>query len=901
MKKQSITLLLLFFLALCGCDGRKDNMASNEKAVNSDISRFVFISHLTPVKVDDITNIADNLIVKYRVVTNVPSEKCDKNIAKGSCFEVELALTAKNAIMTNQWQIHFSQISPIQSFESDEFTVKHVNGDLHQISLTENFKGFKVNETKRILFRAMFFSLSESDAIPNYMVSAVRSGNDGEGIKAQIIKSTLATVDPKTKLEVLPFVVPFNDVEKQFKRSTHDQTSWLNSADLYQRNLKLGDNLLDVSENIIPTPNHMVVDANAKALDLEKGINVNYTNVAEKTVEAALKRLSDLGIKQSSSGVKTTLSIETNSISQKARRSGSYKLKISDQEIEIIGVDSAGVFNGLQSLASLLMPNSYKVAQVNIDDEPHYLFRGLLIDVARNFHSKDFILRLLDQMAAYKLNKLHLHLGDDEGWRLEIPSLPELTQLSSHRCLDIADKQCLQPQLGGGDYDSSVNGFYSISDYKEILQAATARHIQVIPSLDMPGHARAAVKAMEARTARYTIAENEEKAQQFNLSDPLDTTRYSSVQFYNDNTVNVCLESTYDFVKEVMIQVKQIHASAGQPLVRYHIGADESEGAWLESPVCKAFIANNRYGITQMSELGAYFIERVATILSELDIETAGWSDGLATTRKENMPDIVQSNAWDVLFWGGHEKIHEMVNRDWQVVISSPDVLYFDFPYEADPKENGYYWASRQSNTEKVFQFMPDNLPVHAEFWLDRQAQPYQTDDRFHPMGKGKSFFGIQGQLWSETTRTDTMAEYKVFPRLFALAERAWHKADWAVPYNYNGAQYNQNTHVFNETLRKKRDNQWRIFANAIGQKALPKLEKKNVFYRLPTVGAIIVDNVLEANIAFPGLRIEYQENGGVWTEYKPGRKVTGLVNVRSRSFDGRRTSRVTSVNRTEH
>ena len=246
-----------------------------------------------------------------------------------------------------------------------------------------------------------------------------------------------------------------------------------------------------------------MINSQGQTLDLKKGINVSYNNVEPATVNAAMERLTRLGVKQTSDGVTTTLSIESDIASPKhyLKPEGSYRLNISSQAIEIVGVDSAGVFNGLQSLASLLMPNSTTVAQVSIDDEPHYPFRGLLVDVARNFHSKAFILRLLDQMAAYKLNKLHLHLGDDEGWRLEIPSLPELTQVSSQRCLDLEDKVCLQPQLGGGvEHNNNVKHYYSVADYQEILQAASARHIQVIPSLDMPGHARAAVKAMLART-----------------------------------------------------------------------------------------------------------------------------------------------------------------------------------------------------------------------------------------------------------------------------------------------------------------------------------------------------------------------------------------------------------------
>ena len=890
MYKHSISLAFLTILTIssCGKTGIKSQEVSNEVKIDDAVT-----AQLTVVNTGDISNIANNLQVKHRVITNIPSDKCQQDIADGNCFEVELTLTAKQAISANGWQIHFSQIAPIQSFESAEFSVKHINGDLHQISLSDNFEGFAENETKRILYRAMFWSLSETDAIPNYIVSAVNSNSAGKAIKPEVIKSTMAGIDSTTGLETLPFVVPFTDPEKQFKRTANDKTQWLSSAELYQRNLKLGDKLMDVSDKVIPTPKQMIVDSHFQTLDLGQGISVSYNKLAPAKVDAALKRLARLGVKQTPSGISTTLSV----VADSTKLLGSYQLNVSKQAIAIIGVDSAGVFNGLQSLASLMMPNSLQVAQVRIDDEPHYQFRGLLVDVARNFHSKAFILRLLDQMAAYKLNKLHLHLGDDEGWRLEIPSLPELTQVSANRCFDLNDQLCLQPQLGAGiEQKSSVNGYYSVADYQEILKAASARHIQVIPSLDMPGHSRAAIKAMAARTKKYAIAENEEKSQQFNLYDPLDTTRYSSVQFYNDNTINVCLESSYAFVHEVMTQVKQIHAEAGQPLTRYHIGADETAGAWVDSPACKAFVANNNYGVNDMSELGAYFIERVASILSDLDIETAGWSDGLSHTRKEKMPAIVQSNAWDVLFWGGHEKVHELTNRDWQVVISSPDVLYFDFPYEADPKEHGYYWASRHTNTEKVFQFMPDNLPVHAEIWLDREDNPYIADDRKSPLAKGKTFYGIQGQLWSENTRSDTMAEYKIFPRLYALAERAWHKADWAVPYNYQGAKYSQKTNEFNKERQVQRDKQWRTFANIIGQKSLAKLEESQVFYRLPNVGATIVDGELRANITFPGLMIEYQEAGGAWKIYQHPVKVSGNVSVRSRSFDGKRSSKTSVI-----
>lgn len=878
MNKKILALTIAASLSLAGCEKAPEPAVDTGEKIN--------LQAIYSVTQDDIDSIADNLDVNYRVVTNIPTDKCDSKTANGACFEVELSFTAKKAIAAKDWTIHFSQIAPIQSFDSKDFTVKHLNGDMHVIGLQDNFSGFSQGETKTLLFRANFWSLAESDIMPNYIVSA-------PGLTAKVIESTKPYIDKDSGLEVVPHAQTFTEVATQFKRSANDKTQWLTSEKLFERNSSLSKDELAVVQAIIPTPKSVSIDSNRGFADISKGVSVSLGNVQSKDVDAALERLDTLGVKQSSTGLPLRLSISTDN----NKVIGSYSLTVTDEEIVIVGVDGNGVFNGLQSLSSLVTVGELRIPMLAVNDEPHYAFRGMLVDVARNFHSKEFILTLLDQMAAYKLNKLHLHLGDDEGWRLEIPSLPELTSVGSKRCFDISEQNCLMPQLGAGvDENSSVNGYYSVSDYQEILQAATARHIQVIPSLDMPGHSRSSIKAMTARFNKLNAKEQEDKAKQFLLEDFEDTTKYSSVQFYGDNTINACLESSYDFVVEVMKQVKQIHASAGQPLTRYHIGADETAGAWLDSPACKAFVADNDKGVTQMSELGAYFIERVAGILSELDIETAGWSDGMEHTRKENMPAIVQANAWDALFWGGHDKVHQLANRDWQVVISSPDALYFDFPHEADPKEHGYYWASRHTNTEKVFQFMPDNLPVHAEFWLDREDNPYVADDTKTPLAAGQKFLGIQGQLWSENVRTDDMVEHKVFPRLLALAERAWHKAHWAVPYNYQGAKYSQGTNSFSAEMQKMRDSQWSLFANTLGHKEFAKLELAKVDYRLPTVGAVIKDGKLHANVAFPGLTIEYQESGGTWQKYQQPAPVKGKVSLRSRTTNGLRASRITQV-----
>ncbi|MBU2869220.1 family 20 glycosylhydrolase [Colwellia sp. E2M01] len=879
---KALVLAVAFSITLLGCNKYP------EPAV--DTGEKIKLQAIFPVTQKDLDNIAKNLDVNYRVVTNIPSDKCDSKVADGACFEVELTFTAQKALAAKDWSIYFSQIAPIQSFESDEFSVKHINGDLHQISLKDSFTGFDEGEEKTLNFRAMFWSLAESDVMPNYIITA-------PGLDARVIESTVPYIDKETGLEVVPHVEAFTDVDTQFKRSAEDNTQWLTSAALYKRNAVLVENKMAIAQAIIPTPKSVVIDEYDRFVNIDKGLAVSLGNVKSADVEAALNHLSSLGVTQNNTGLPLRLSIVKPLPTEAQPVAGSYTLTIADKAISIVGVDANGVFNGLQSLASLVTVGTNKLPMMTVDDEPHYAFRGMLVDVARNFHSKEFILSLLDQMAAYKLNKLHLHLGEDEAWRLEIPTLPELTDVGAQRCFDMSETECLMPQLGAGiDTSSVVNGYYTVSDYQEILRAASARHIQVIPSLDMPGHSRASIKAMTARYKKYQALEEEAKAKQFLLEDFDDKTEYSSVQFYNDNTINACLESSYAFVVEVMTQVKRIHADAGQPLTRYHIGADETAGAWLDSPACKAFVADNDQGVTKMSELGAYFIERVAGILSDLDIETAGWSDGMAHTRVENMPDVVQANAWDTLFYGGHDKVHMLANRDWQVVISSPDVLYFDFPHEADPKEHGFYWASRHINTEKVFQFMPDNLPIHAEFWLDRQDNAYVTDDTKTPLALGQKFVGIQGQLWSENVRTDDMVEHKVYPRLLALAERAWHLADWAVPYNYKGAKYSQDTEVFSKALEDERDSKWSLFAHTLGQKEFPKLEIAQVDYRLPTVGAVIKAGKLHANIAFPGLIIEYQVNNGEWLTYVEPIKISGQVKVRSRSTDKLRAGRITAV-----
>lgn len=883
MKLKLITAAITLVLATSACsDGNIG--ASHQGSETAEQSNAKSLDQV------QLNVLGDTLDIKYRLVTNYPDD-CPTSGVDGRCFIAEIDLTSAVDLDSKDWSIFFSQMRPVQSVISDEFTITRVKGDLHKITPTSEFQGLAKGVTKTLAFKGELWQLSETDAMPNYYLVS------GE-LDPVVIKSTQVTLDTETGMEHRPYVVSFTDADTQYKRSDTDLIQWATTETLFQANQGVDVNSDVVTNTIIPTPVKVEVTSVDKPVSLASGINLKLNAVKRDAVAAAVARLNRIGVTESTTGLEISLLPLV-----EKRASGAYQLDITKDKISLYAADDAGFSYGLASLTSLIDSKDLAVNTMKVVDEPRYEFRGMHIDVARNFHSKQFVLDMLDQMAAYKLNKLHLHMADDEGWRLEIDGLPELTDIGSKRCHDLSESRCLLPQLGSGpSADTAVSGYYSKADYIEILTYANARQIQVIPSMDMPGHSRAAIKSMEARYRTLSAAGDQVKANEFRLIDPNDTTVYSSIQYYDDNTLNVCMESTFHFVDKVIDEIAKLHEQAKQPLTIYHIGADETAGAWLESPICSEFLADNQQGVTSSDEFGAYFVERVSNMLNQKGIEPAGWSDGMSHTRPDNMPKASQSNLWDVISHNGFQRAHQQANLGWDAVLGTPEVLYFDFPYEADPKEHGYYWASRNTNERKFFGFMPGNLPANAEQWTDIQGQPFEADDtaKFDdagqlvtgPMNKGESFAGVQGQIWSETLRSDSVVEYMVFPRLLILAEKAWHKPNWEVPYQHKGAVYNQTSGYFTEEMRAHQASQWSVLANTLGQKELVKLDKAGIEYRVPTVGAHIHEGQLMANVIYPGLSIEYRLQKGDWLKYHSPIAVNGQVEVRAVAADGLRKGR---------
>ncbi|WP_153914118.1 family 20 glycosylhydrolase [Shewanella sp. TC10] len=895
MKKTIIASALLLSLGLAGCQHSSSESESTNTQQIPTASDIDLITKQGKWDQASLNKFAQDLKVTYRMVSNVPEEACAPGQKEERCFIAEIDFMSPVGSNNSNWSIFYSQMRPVQKVLTPEFSINRVQGDLHQITPTEAFKGFSAGEVKTLKFRGELWQLSETDPMPNYYIVV-------EGLEPVVIASTKVSINSETGMEQRPYVEAFTDPKRQYRRTENDKLVWAKANVLFDENqhVSLSEELAENS--IIPTPASISVTSANKPVNLAQGISINYNQVNPKHVAAALARLSRLGVTVSENGVPLNLITD-----KELTTAGSYKLDISDKNITISAANDAGFSYGIASITALLATDDLTVNTLSISDAPRYDFRGMHVDVARNFHSKQMILDLIDQMAAYKLNKLHLHMADDEGWRLEIDGLPELTDIGSKRCHDLTETRCLIPQLGSGPFaDTKVNGFYSKADYIEILQYATARQVEVIPSMDMPGHSRAAIKSMDARYRKFIAAGDTAAANEFLLSDAEDKTIYSSVQYYSDNTLNVCMESTFNFVDKVISEIAKLHQQANHPLHRYHIGADETAGAWKQSPQCLSFIENNDKGVSSLDDLGAYFIERLSNSLAAKGIEPAGWSDGMSHTNPSNMPAKSQSNIWDVISHGGYKFAHTQANLGWNAVLSTPEVLYFDFPYEADPKEHGYYWAGRAQNSQKIFNFMPDNLPANAEQWTDIEGNAFTADDTIkldeagqvisQPLKKGNGFSGIQGQIWSETIRSDDVAEYMMYPRVLMLAEKAWHKAQWEVPYQYQGAVYNQESGYFTAEMRQHQQQQWNGLANTLGHKELAKLDKANIAYRIPTVGAKIIDGKLHANVAFPGLQIEYRDEASSWTQFTKPIEVSGKVEVRAIAPDGNRKGRSLSL-----
>ena len=756
----------------------------------------------------------------------------------------------KENLPVSGWKIYFNLRYHGYRLKSlsNEFEIRHISGELFCIMPSLEFKGLSSGQSINMEYTG-------AARIANYqdIPSGLFWVNDNKPDSAIAMNKLLASEenDPATPTGRLSFT----DASKVFDKND----GIINIA-------------LDQLPKIFPTPFEYHVSAGNFLLNENTSIIAedDFMNEAGYLADAIQKLI---GKRPGINGLKKSDNIIVLKKDQSAAEA--YKLVINPETINISASDGAGIFYGIQSLKSLLPVNAWALTHasleipcMDINDEPRFAVREFMLDVSRNFQPKEEILRTLELMSIYKLNTFHFHLTDDEGWRLEIPGLPELTGIGAKRGYPFNDNHQLHPSYGSGPgNNSSGTGYYSKEDFVEILRYATQRHILVIPEIESPGHARAAVKAMSERYKKYMKAGNKTEAEKYLLGDPKDKSSYMSNQYFNDNVMDAALPSTYTFMEKVIDEIKSMYTIAHAPLIMIHVGGDEvPDGSWEKSPAAMELMQKNKL-ISNTKELWVYYFGQIKNILKTRDISMTGWEE-LATgtqhadhSRKvivnpDFIRDHLQLEAW-IAMSEGDDVAYELANAGYKVVLCFVDYFYLDLAYRKSFSEPGDAWVG-YLDLQKVFSFNPYNFYKNTKDDIEGNPLPenwFASKKGLTETGK-QNIRGIQAAMWQENITSPTLFEYMLLPRLLAMAERAWTKEPaWAIEHDDMKAK---------ELFKKD----WSAFVNIVSKKELPRLDFYNggYQYRIPTASAIIRDGKVIVNTELPGFVIRYTIDGSVPT-----------------------------------
>ncbi len=400
-----------------------------------------------------------------------------------------------------------------------------------------------------------------------------------------------------------------------------------------------------------------------------------------------------------------------------------YVLNVSLDNINIYALDAAGIFYGIQTLIQMMpndiySENAEKIAEVdiptmNISDNPRFKYRGLMLDCSRTFFDVDFIKQLLNGLAHYKINNLHWHLADDQGWRIEIKQYPKLTELGAWR----GAEELLMPAYGSGN--ERYGGFYTQEEIKDIVKYAADRNINIIPEIDLPGHSKAV-----AVTYPEIVCDIDSK--------------HLSVQGESNNVWCVGREENYEMLENIISEMTTLF-----PSKIYHIGADEvNMNSWRDCEVCQNLMKEK--GMTELVELQNHFVRRVEKILAKHGKTMAGWDEIL------DGGDLLPTSIPYV--WQNSERGIKSVKAGQPTVMQVSQYMYFDM--KQSPDERGLKWAAIIP-LERVYEFDPI-----GNFELTEEEE--------------KLVLGPQGGLWTECGIVPGYAHYQLFPKVLVLSEIGW-------------------------------------------------------------------------------------------------------------------------------
>ena len=408
---------------------------------------------------------------------------------------------------------------------------------------------------------------------------------------------------------------------------------------------------------------------------------------------------------------------------------GEYTITVSSTGIRLEAGSASGFVHASATLLQLVentdQINTLKVPYIKISDTPRFRYRGMMLDCARHFHSIEQIKRLINHLAHYKFNHFHWHLTDDEGWRIEIKAYPELTDIGSIRGPGTA----LEPQFS--TLNDVHGGFYSQDEIRDVIAYAAERSITIIPEIDIPGHCRAALKALPHL-----------------LKDEQDKSQYRSIQHYNDNVLSPALPGTYEFLDTVLTEVAQLFPS---PWI--HIGADEvPDGVWVNSPSCQALMTN--HGYQSSKELQGHLLRYAEKRLKYLGKRMVGWEEA-QHGNKVSKDTIIYS-------WLSEDAALNCASQGFDVILQPAQYTYLDMSQDYSPDEPGVDWAS--------------TIPLESAYHYEPLKEVPDSD----PIRK--RILGIQCALWCEIVTHQQRMDYMLFPRLTAMAEACWtdkSQRDW--------------------------------------------------------------------------------------------------------------------------
>ena len=469
------------------------------------------------------------------------------------------------------------------------------------------------------------------------------------------------------------------------------------------------------AQSVIPVPLKMEQGTGCFLLSENTKLYINLQGLEVQLLENCLQALPvhlKKGKKKDTQNILSLLITEKN---HQLPSPESYTLSVTPQQILIRATSGAGLFYGLQTLLQLAQPSgagSYSIASVEIEDTPRFAYRGLMLDVSRHFSTKEFIKKQIDALAYYKINRLHLHLTDAAGWRLEIKKYPLLTEFAAWR----TDPTWKQWWNGGRKYvrfdaPGAYGGYYTQDDIREILEYARQHYITVIPEIEMPSHSEEVLAAYPQLSC--------------------------SGEPYKNSDFCVGNEETFTFLENVLTEVMELF-----PSEYIHIGGDEAgKSAWKTCPKCQKRMKDEH--LANVDELQSYLIHRIEKLLNNHGRHLLGWD--------EILQGGIAPNA-TVMSWRGEEGGIAAVTSGHRAIMTPGAYCYLDSyqdaPYSQPEAIGGYL------PLKKVYSYNSVPASLTAE--------------------QAKLVYGVQGNLWVEYIPTPEHVEYMIYPRILALAETAW-------------------------------------------------------------------------------------------------------------------------------